>query len=524
MKRILGEIEYETEAGENETKSYLMPVSMFTRSVTLGVNGSYKIPGNAAVSILQLLNGCEVDAGISVLPSSVLRTAISRSFKPLKGARPLTLQIQTICHKNPLHIPPTVDVSISRQLGQRQYADVSWSSGMWFWPSALQDALGQTLGLGLDNNEPVFMTGYSSCRMSFTSYPAFDQPASETPEDPSKGSGDHRRSAPPTDYPSPVSEGWAFELASSPFGGALSVSYGRNLFRGQVRKPAQSEWSHVGHQKTQRLPTESPQAVRMDLEGSISTDGTIGWMMQGSRAVGDFSRIGVAVGVQGPKGLVLSISWNRLGQSLNVPILVCPLDLVNADIIAASIAIPWTIYAAFQYGVIRPKGRHQYRIALLQKRKELEELMHERQAESERTIELMAARVERSQAVEEEIGGLVILEARYGVSRQSRVRPGQKSSAEPRPIDVTVPVAGLVHKGQLSIARGVNKVSSDFMSEGHCVLNTNMRWQTQILGFYDPAPLKSKSLHVRYMFAGQEHFVEVQDDEALLCPRDSHRM
>lgn len=50
-----------------------------------------------------------------------------------------------------------------------------------------------------------------------------------------------------------------------------------------------------------------------------------------------------------------------------------------------------------------------------------------------------------------------------------------------------------------------------------------MTLQTQILGFYDPAPLKSKVLRVRYLFAGQEHFVEVNDNESLVCPKDSHR-
>jgi DnaJ homolog subfamily C member 11 len=44
------------------------------------------------------------------------------------------------------------------------------------------------------------------------------------------------------------------------------------------------------------------------------------------------------------------------------------------------------------------------------------------------------------------------------------------------------------------------------------------------MGFYDPAPLKPKVLQVRYVFGDQMHFVEVRDDEALSCPRESHRI
>ena len=42
------------------------------------------------------------------------------------------------------------------------------------------------------------------------------------------------------------------------------------------------------------------------------------------------------------------------------------------------------------------------------------------------------------------------------------------------------------------------------------------------MGFYDPAPTKSKVLQVYYLFAGKDHFVEVRDEEPLSCPRESH--
>lgn len=324
---------------------------------------------------------------------------------------------------------------------------------MWFWPSLLQDALGPSLGFGLGDDAMVTLANHSSCRINFISYSAPIQNSK------SSGPAPGDDSSAVVDNYGPVGEAMGFELDASPFNGVLSVSYGRNLFRGQTRMPVQSEWSKIEYHKYQNLPSERPESVRVDLQGSISVEGTIGWMVKGTRAVGNFSRVGVGIGVQGSKGLVLSLSWSRLGQSLNLPIVVCPLDLVNVDIIAASIAIPWTVYAAFHYGVIQPTVRRRHKAALSQKQKELEALVQDRKAESRKTIELMTAPVQRRQAAEKERNGLVILEAQYAVFRRSRNEQMGQATTKPRSVDVTIPVAGLVHKGQLVIARGVDKVS-----------------------------------------------------------------
>jgi hypothetical protein len=59
--------------------------------------------------------------------------------------------------------------------------------------------------------------------------------------------------------------------------------------------------------------------------------------------------------------------------------------------------------------------------------------------------------------------GLVVLEAKYGnidgakSNRNRNITPSKRDTESL--IDVTIPVAGLVHQGQLVIARGVNKVS-----------------------------------------------------------------
>jgi DnaJ homolog subfamily C member 11 len=459
LSRLRREIEYETESGQKETRPYLMPVSIFTRSITLGATGSFTVPGRNFPSLLNFFRGCEIEAGAALFPSSVLRTSVSRSLTPLKGAQPFRLSLQTTFRENVVRMPPVVDIGVSRRLGHRQFGDVGWSSGMWFWPSILENALGPFIRLGIRGDDIISMTSYSSCRIGFTSYSAIAKPGdpagrdSDTPPD----STDHASSG----KLSSLGEVWGFELTSSPFGGAISVSYGRNLFRGYVRTPLRSEWSHVGYYKNKGPPLRRPQAVRLDMQGSLSLDGTIGWMVQGSRGIGEFSRLGLGVGVQGPRGLVVSITYNRLGQSISLPVVICPLDLVNVDVIAASIAIPWTLYAVFHYGVVLPRARRQHNEALKKRRAELEAVIQGRRTESRRNIELMAGRVRRRQAVEMENHGLVVIEARYGTIGRADSHASTTASKRDTGtmIDVTVPVAGLVHQSQLIIARGVNKVS-----------------------------------------------------------------
>ena len=525
LSRLRRKFEYETESGEKEIRSYLMPVSMFTRSITLGANGSLHVPGTASSPILRFLCGCEIDAGAALFPHSVLRTSISRSLTPLKGALPFTLRLQTTYRESIVSMPPVVDVSVSRKLGPRQFGDIEWSSGMWFWPSILETALGPFIQLGIKGDAVISVTNHSSCRIGFTSYSANANVIDETIKGVNTASSSSDDGVPRE--LAPLGEAWGIELKSSPFGGAMSFSYGRNIFRGYVRPPLRSEWSEIGYHKNRGLPLSQAQAVRLDLQGSLSLDGTIGWMVQGSRAIGEFGRVGVSVGVQGPRGLVVSVAYNRLGQSINLPIVICPLDLVNIDVIAASIAVPWALYAAFHYGFLVPRAKRQYKEALKKRRRELEALVQDRRTESKRAIELMASRVARRQAVEMENQGLVVLEARYGTvdrSKSNRRISGLRRDPGTM-VDVTIPVAGLVHQSQLIIARGVNKVS--WHQAAKCYGTTsfaNSGNQAQIIGFYDPAPLRPKVLQVSYLFGGREHYVEVQDDQALSCPRESHRI
>ena len=441
-----------------------MSPSIFTRSISLGMSGTFSVPGNVGISpdkvnaVFRLFRGCEIEAGAALLPDQVFRTAISRSFSPLKGARAINLSCQATYHESPRLMPPTVDVNLSRQLGPRQWGTLSWSSGTIFWPSRLSDALAPFVSIGPDPNATINISRSSSCGLAFTSYASYAGPSDQNEPGEENESGDltYRQAS------SSSGETWGFEFGSSPYSGNFSISYGRNVFRGQVKAPVLSQWSADGHHRSQVAAMSQPHAVRLDVHGSLGLDGTIGWMVQGSRHVGEFSRIGVGIGVQGPRGLVVSVSWSRLGQGINFPIFICPLDLVDADIVIASIALPWTLYTIFYYGLASPRAKRRYNDAVRERRKELEKLVGKRKAQSEQVIDLMEPQVRRRQSREKEKNGLVVLEARYGASPRSKF--GRKRQRERivivDSVDVTIPVARLVHQGQLFIARGVNKVHS----------------------------------------------------------------
>jgi DnaJ family protein C protein 11 len=250
-----------------------------------------------------------------------------------------------------------------------------------------------------------------------------------------------------------TAESWHWRVAASPEGGALTLNYARNLFSGRIDGPARSEWNVEGYQPM--VTTTEHRAVRLEIETTARLDGSLGWNISGTRQVGDFTRLGLGVGVAGGRGLMVSISWRRLGQAINLPVVICPLDLVGIDIAALAVIIPWATYCGIEFGYIRPRERRKRRHAIIKRRKELKKLTAKRKAESQKAIELMAEQVHRRQERERAHGGLVIDRAEYGYYRDQEVK-GEE--AERNVIDMTIPVAALVDHGQLIIPRDTVKV------------------------------------------------------------------
>ena len=104
-----------------------------------------------------------------------------------------------------------------------------------------------------------------------------------------------------------------------------------------------------------------------------------------------------------------------------------------------------------------PRNRKLRRQAVARRHKELNKLVPKKRAESEQAIEMMAEQVQRRQAREESHDGLVITKAEYGYYPSQSKKP-KTGFTEPRVIDVTIPVAALVDRGQLVISKKMVKV------------------------------------------------------------------
>lgn len=96
----------------------------------------------------------------------------------------------------------------------------------------------------------------------------------------------------------------------------------------------------------------------------------------------------------------------------------------------------------------------------------------EKRAGAASDVRLMTATVERKRAAEEQRGGLVIIEARYGILDEPIV-----DTEYPPWIDATIPLQYLVEDSQLIIHPGP---------------------KSALLGLYDPRIDEDKDLLVRY--------------------------
>ncbi|PKX99694.1 hypothetical protein P168DRAFT_322894, partial [Aspergillus campestris IBT 28561] len=147
------------------------------------------------------------------------------------------------------------------------------------------------------------------------------------------------------------------------------------------------------------LPQEvEPRSVRLEIQTSLAADLSLSWVVEGTRQVGEFTRMGLGVGLTDAQGLIMTFSWSRLGQKIQIPVKVCPLDSVTSDASTLALVAPWALYCAVEFGIIRPgtAGIAAHR------------------ADSLQAIELMAEQTRRRQAREESQGGLVITKAEYG--------------------------------------------------------------------------------------------------------------
>uniref|UniRef100_A0A7S3UB51 J domain-containing protein n=1 Tax=Picocystis salinarum TaxID=88271 RepID=A0A7S3UB51_9CHLO len=220
--------------------------------------------------------------------------------------------------------------------------------------------------------------------------------------------------------------------------------------------------------------------------------------------------------VAGLQGTLAKIKISRAGgHKLLLPVALSPVLDVEAALALVAVAGLSTVGV-----ILASHAQDSFN------KKKIQEKLEVRHRRYEQDCRVVRQSAQRSRGMESRRGGLVILGAVYGdlskVGRQdllermeTRTRAvledperGMVVELLPCPagqlwIDVTDAVQFLVENGRLAIEGGVNK--------------------SGMVGFYDVALGKKKSLSIRYLFRDQLHDCMVMGDEALSAPMAHHR-
>jgi DnaJ family protein C protein 11 len=385
-----------------------------------------------------LLEGASVGGTMTILPARALALHIEKQVYPFPNSKPFTVLVKSTIPSNVNNFMPNITTSIVRQFGTRKFGTLSYSTGsQLIWPSFMRGFLSPFMAMSLDPRLEPLLVNDGSLQLQYTSLSS--PSAAELADDPDIAK-------------STENEIWQWGLAATPAGGQLSVTYGRTFFADRLEDVPRSEWNLDGYHPA--IPLPDRRGVRVEVEAAVDLDGDMAWGVTASRRVGEFTNMGLGVSLRDARGLVLALSWRRLGQSIRVPILICPLDLADAEISALAVIVPWLTYIGVEFGYIRPQERRRRREAIIRKRKQLKSLISARKKESAQQIELMNELTRRRQAREKDKGGLVVEKAEYGY-----LPPKTAKRAEPEITDVTIPVAAQVEKSQLIISKNTIRVS-----------------------------------------------------------------
>lgn len=473
--------------------------TMTTQNLTLGTSISHtfpELPDAPPNSLAEKLQGLNVELEANVLPHPANFTlGLGKAISFASDTRPFYLGTKFIVRDSPHILPPEVQIQLTRQLGIKgdKTAFLIWHSGERQWPSSFAGLLAPFIPLewiSLDYVARWQTMGQAAAIMRmgilFTKPTVVDEDHPEMQANPADNNTT------------------SVAVTAQPQALGLELKHSFDLFNQFSQPSIRSRILNSGDEAAPetKVVVHKSRGVKVDLAASVSLPVTLNASVTGRRKFGNFTTMGLGVGVNQNLGLHLSLSWERLGQSISLPVAMLPLDEMTTNSILAAICVPWVGYTAIEFLYLRPREARKRQRLVRQQRKKLRGDVKKRREEAEQAVELMAQSVARRQSVEDANGGLVIMEARWGVA--SKDKKSDKKWEEGKVVDVTIALAALVDDGQLSLARGVDK--------------------SRLIGFWDPSPLERKLLSVDYLFAGKQHHVEVSGGKGVVLPRREHEV
>ncbi|KZL70572.1 hypothetical protein CI238_01597 [Colletotrichum incanum] len=399
-----------------------------------------------------------IEVESEVLPESSIMARVSHPIHLPNDPNPILLEGSVRSGSSWTRAPPRVGVGIHRWMGAGTAYAIADSGDWSVWPGETIKFFTDFSLVSKDQLLTEFpMRTSASLEMGYTTSP--ERMPSTGHEDSPRGECGIRG----LDYEKSISNDGSWTVSASLTANTVAgyLRYGRDL----------------------PLPGPSPTRLEIELCSNSLLDRHVA--VRNLWAIGRFSKLGLELGVS-PHSLYLSLYWSRLSQRLSIPILLSPRAEYSPSIFFYASVAPLLAFAARHF-LWKPKRARPAEV-------DLQAYVARKRAAADDVASLLAGAVEARQRIERQRGGLVILSAKFGVKDEGC---GGDWAAE-EVADVTLAVAALVEDGRLRIPAGVRKGS--------------------LLGFWDPAPLRRKALHVRYLWRGKENIVEVMGRDELVLP------
>lgn len=223
-----------------------------------------------------------------------------------------------------------------------------------------------------------------------------------------------------------------------------------------------------------------------------------------------YTRIGFGAEVSTAEGTMWRISLRRLGQKLSIPVLLVP----EFDLVKFGLALGFPVGLALAFDILywKPRMALEYEKRLERAQEKYKDVFQKQRDEAEETQRLLLSSATKKYQQELSQRGLVILKAYYGVAPfpafqiddidlSKYPEDFERFSAVGRIMDATVVLCSMVTDSQLYL--GSYPKSS-------------------LLGFYDVAFGKEKSLEVYYLYRDVLHYAKFKDGDRVALPLKVH--
>ncbi|XP_072930669.1 dnaJ homolog subfamily C member 11 [Epargyreus clarus] len=231
------------------------------------------------------------------------------------------------------------------------------------------------------------------------------------------------------------------------------------------------------------------------------------------KKVSQNSSVSAAVMLGVPSGVMLKLKWTCSSQTIVVPIHLCE-EVMPSPVFYATV-VPLVSWMLLKKLVLDPITREKHERERQRSMEANFERLKEMQRQARATVELMRETYSRIRKDEEKKKGLVIIKALYGklpsgeTSHEINVEQTgdgvtpESPTAYSEVIDVTIPLQCLVRDSRLELLEAS---------------------KSELPGFYDPSVGEDKHLTIQYMFHNNPHCCTVPDNQAVVLPRNNHRI